>query len=39
MTGLVREFETEIDDGTLKLNFKATVGRSLISGIELIRKP
>ena len=39
MTGLVREFETEIDDGTLKLNFKATVGLSLISGIELIRKP
>ena len=39
MTGLVREFETEIDDGTLKLNFKASVGLSLISGIELIRKP
>jgi len=39
MTGLVREFATEIVDGTLKLTLKATAGRSLISGIELIRNP
>lgn len=38
MTGLTREFETEIEDGTLQLKLEATAGQSLISGIEIVRK-
>jgi outer membrane protein assembly factor BamB len=39
MTGMVHEVETDVIDGTLKLTLEATTGRSLISGIELIRNP
>lgn len=36
MTGLVREFETHVEDGTLQVKLEATSGQTLISGIELI---
>jgi hypothetical protein len=36
---MVHEVETDVIDGTLKLTLEATTGRSLISGIELIRNP
>ncbi len=36
MTGLVREIKTKVEDGTLQLKLVATIGQSLISGIEII---
>jgi hypothetical protein len=38
MTGMLREFETVVVDGTLSLTLEAPTCQSLISGIELIRK-
>ena len=36
MTGLVREFKTKVEDGSLHLKLTATRGDSLISGLELV---
>ena len=38
MTGLTREFETEIEIGSLQLTLEAAIGQTLISGIELVRQ-
>ena len=39
MTGLTRDFETRVEDGTLRLKLEASIGHTLLSGIELTRKP
>jgi len=41
MTGIVEEFSNVVVDDTLTINFQATGGngRSLISGVEIIRNP
>jgi len=38
MTGIVEESDDVIVDGTLTINFQSTRGKSLISGIEIIRE-
>jgi hypothetical protein len=37
MTGIVRQIENIMIDGTLTMTLEASVGQSLISGIEVIR--
>ena len=37
MTGIVQDINDVQIDGTLRLTLKASVGTSLISGLELIR--
>ncbi|NQV22898.1 MAG: PQQ-binding-like beta-propeller repeat protein [Rhodopirellula sp.] len=39
MTGIVREFNNIPIDNALTINLKATAGKSLISGIEVIKMP
>ena len=38
MAGLMREFGTKIEDGTLQLKLESSAGQSLLSGIELVRE-
>jgi hypothetical protein len=38
MTGIVEESDDVIVDGTLTINFQSIRGKSLISGIEIIRR-
>jgi len=37
MSGVIRQFDDVLVDGTLKITMNATGGKSLISGFEVIR--
>ena len=37
MSGVLRQFDDVLVDGTLKITMNATSGKSLISGFEVIR--